>query len=333
MTVSWQLANQQKNLEQRRQAEGVVYHPPVPGAVQYKPPRQPKAWTPLPATVRHYPSLGIAFIKNELSAAGRVYLLCQALDQAGRGCLDMRQVRELLSAKSSPWRIVGRRRLRQILIQGEGLLWSRSNDRLWLQSPARVCNALQCGKLQGSPVALPLADLLGGIQQTRAAFLAAWHTGRKNDKPISQATVQELTGIPSATQRRYMIAAGVKAERQIAVSGANCDQANIQELTYRHGQTFEFRDYKGQQGKRGAVTVAWNLPNIYKPSYQRASSGRLKKLNRVIDLVLIGARGNGQKVEQIFHSKASQAAKAFNRDPQNDAYFPAAGLWGVALAQ
>lgn len=212
-------------------------------------------------------------------------------------------------------------------------MWSRAADRLWLKLPAKGCNLLQCGRLKGAPVALPLADLLAGILQTRAAFLAAWNTGRANDKPISQSTIQELTGVSPATQRRHMAAAGVKAERQIAVSGANCDQASIQELAYRHGQSFEFCDYKGKQGKPGAVTVAWHLPNIYRPSYQRAARGRLEKLNRQIDLVNIGAQGNGQKVERSFHPKASQAGKAYNRDPKRDAYYQRAGVWGVILAQ
>ncbi len=340
---SYELLKQQKVLLQRRQAEGVTYRPPAPKVGQFKPPQKAKAWPELPEAVRHYPSLGIGFIKNEVAAAGRVWLLLRAYDQAGRGCLYIRQIRELLTSKSSPWRTVGRRRLRQILKDGEGIFWHRyTADRIWLRSPARIALALNSGRLTGSPIELPIVELLGGLSHTRAAFLAAWHAGRGSDKPISQATIRELTGIPESTQRRYNRTAGVRAERQIAVSAVKCDiddghqvikgehndQAAIEHLAYGHGRkTFAFYDHEGKRGKRGLVYVAWPLPNIYQSSYQRAAKGRLKKHNRQIDLVIKGAQGNGRKVAQIFYPKASQAAKAYNRDPQNDAYFPAAGLW------
>lgn len=284
-------------------------------------------------TTKHYPSLGIAFIKHELSAAGRVWLLLKAHDQPGRGWLDIGDVRELLTACDSPWKLFSRRRLRQIWTTGDGLLWDRADGKIWLYSPARVAIALNSGRLRGSPVELPIAALLGGISQARASFFGAWHTGQGNDQPIGQARIRELTGIPEATQRRYNQVAGIKAERQIAVSGAEFTQANIQDLAYQHGRVFAFRDYKGMRGKRGALTVAWHLPNIYKPSYSRASKGRLKKHNRRIDLVNKGVQGNGPKFERIYHLEGAAAAKAFNRDSKRDAYFPKSRLWGVIAVQ
>jgi len=338
-------------LQQYRRRDGVTYRPSAPTVGQFKPPQKAKAkaWPELPEAVRHYPTLGIAFIKNDLSAAGRVWLLLRAYDQAGQGCLYIRQIRELLTVKGSPWRTVGRRRLRQILKEGESIFWDRyTADQIWLRSPAKVAVALNSGCLTGSPVELPILGLLGGISHAKAAFLAAWHAGRGSDKPISQAKIRELTGIPEATQRRYYRATGVKAERQIAVSAVKCalgdghqvikgehnDQAAIEHLAYRHGRKmFAFYDHQGKRGKRRQTYLAWHLPNIYRPSYKQAAKGRQKKHNRQIDLVSKGVQGNGLKVARIFHPKASQAAKAYNRDPQNDAYFPAAGLWGVALAQ
>ena len=60
------------------------------------------------------PSLLVGMLKQEVAAIGRIYLLCRHLDADGRGWLSIAALREQLTAKESPLRVCGWRRLRQI---------------------------------------------------------------------------------------------------------------------------------------------------------------------------------------------------------------------------
>jgi hypothetical protein len=131
------------------------------------------------ATVKGYPPLLAAAIKAGKAPAARVNVLLKARDRDGRGMVDVAEVRELLTAKDSDWRICGRRRLRGILAEGAGTFWhrevdkKRGIDRLWLFRPARIAEALGCGRLRGMPAAMPVEALLDGLTATKAAFLAS----------------------------------------------------------------------------------------------------------------------------------------------------------------
>jgi hypothetical protein len=79
--------------------------------------------------------------------------------------------------------------------------------------------------------------------------------------------------------------------------------------------------YTGKLGSVGGVYLAHNLPNSYEANLERASYGRQRKINKQLnqprDLV---ARGNG--AVRVFHSDGAAAVKAYNRQPDNDAYWP-----------
>ena len=94
----------------------------------------PKAKT----TVKAYPSILNALLKQEQAAAGRVWLLCRHLDSDGRGWIDVTDLRQALTKRKaeggrrkaeissfilhpSSFPIFGWRRLRQILGQGKGV--------------------------------------------------------------------------------------------------------------------------------------------------------------------------------------------------------------------
>jgi hypothetical protein len=59
--------------------------------------------------------------------------------------------------------------------------------------------------------------------------------------------------------------------------------------------------------------------------------GRKKKINRQIDLVNIGAQGNGlsERNSKIFLTNGLDAGKAYNRDVSADIYWPANRCGGV----
>ena len=189
--------------------------------------------------------------------------------------------------------MLGWRRLRQILHEGEGIFWHRDDQkRLWLSGLHRIAHTLDLTRLQGFPIELPVEALLGGIQATRAAFYAAFHSGRES-KPISRETLESVSGIAQRTQRTYDHIAGVGRQRNVAI-GERYTPENAQERAWQHGRAvFHFVDAHGRQGRRNGTYVAWHLPNSYEATYHRRSRGSRKRLNRRLkDLLKKGITGN-----------------------------------------
>lgn len=284
----------------------------------------------------------MAMLRAEREAAGRLWLLLRAIDRDGRGWLDIDDIRAQLATKGAPWRICGWRRLRQLLAEGEGIYWQRhERERLWLRGAHRVAYALDCERLQGYPVELPVAALLGGIQGVRAAFYGAFHSGR-DAKPISRETLRELSGIAERTQRAYDRLARVERRANMAVGGRYTQEC-MEERAWQQGRAvFRFVDVLGKQGRKDAAYVAWHLPNSYRGAYERRARGSRKRLNRQLaGLLPKGITGNdgraaGPACDKVFWADGAAAARQFNRDPARDAYWSQRqstragdGLWHV----
>jgi len=276
-----------------------------------------------PATVTIHPSIALAILRQHVEAPARVYFLLRVIDKGGRGWLSVENIRQELTRNDSPLRICGWRRLRQLLREGEGVFWQRDdNDRLWLKGAHKIAYKLDSGRLQGFPVELPVSALLGGIQPVRAAFYATFHGGR-DSKPISRETLESLSGIPGRTQLEYDRVARVERTRNIAI-GERHTAENAQERAWHHGRAaFHFIDTAGRQGRAGREYVAWHLPNSYRADYQRRSRGSRKRLNRELaDLVKKGIPGNDDRaIEKLFFPNGALAAKQYNRNPEQDAYW------------
>ena len=274
-------------------------------------------------------------LKKGLAAPGRIWLLARHLDQEGRGWLTPAQVQQELCHKESALRVCGRRQLRNLLRQGQGIFWRRDKSRIWLRSTARVALALEVDRLRGRPVKLPLSALLGGIGQLRAHFYATFYSGRASDrragpsKPINRATLRKITHVPARTQQIYDRQAGVERQSNMAV-GERLTDKNLQERAWRHGRaTFSFIDHEGRQGPAGGRYVAWRLPNSYQGPHALCPKGRTKKINRQIDLVYSRVQGNDldrasapNSVDRLFHASGQEAGRAYNRDQSQDIYWP-----------
>jgi hypothetical protein len=307
-----------------------------------------------PKTVRHYPTLGLAAMQAYLTAAFRLWLILQALDDAGRGCHDISDIYRLLTGKRSRWRIYkSKRAIRHIMAQGEGIFWDRHTDgRLWTRSPDRVADALGCGRLAGMPVLLPVYPMLGKIGKVRAHLFAAYESGRRSDAPISRAALAETTGIPERTQRDYSQRLKLKATPNIVITGLEYNQANKQEMAgHLMRPVFSFCDWVGKRGPAGALYVAYRIADTRQRCHKQAAKGRIRKINRNIDIDLVDklARGKyGNLVNREYHANAEKAGKAVNRNPDIDHYYLEAGglqpnakrkskregvkTWGVVLS-
>lgn len=309
------------------------------------PPPRPQSSISIPIA----PDLAAAFLRHDLAGPGRIWLLLRHIDADGRGWLGVDHVRARLTATDSPLRICSWRQLRNLLREGQGILWQQdgpagNGGRLWLRKPAKVALALGLNRVGGRAVALPLPPLLAGIGEVRAQLYAAFHSGRAaphgNARPIARETIARLTGVPRRTQIAYEARAGIDVRPNYAV-GERATPAASQERAWKQGGTFHFVDGKGEQGKENATYVAWQMPNTYVGPHKQHSKQRTRRINAdLADLRTQGGAGNGREpVEKLYFADGAAAARAFNRDHSHDAYWPAchcrngSRLWFVVAAQ
>ncbi|MBK9054651.1 MAG: hypothetical protein IPL78_28210 [Chloroflexi bacterium] len=280
---------------------------------------------PTAETVKHYPSLGAAALHAQDAPCFRTWLISRHLDKTGRGWLNLATLTSALTDPNSATCLLSRKRLRQILLKGEGRYWTHDvQGRLWLHGAARVAAALGVSRLTGQPVQLPLAALTQTLKACKAHLYAAWHSGRKNHQPISRQVQRTLTGIPERTQRAYGRLTPLQVHTNIAI-GAEATPTAIEECAWRQGQaTFVLHDRQGQQGRPGQHYLAWQLPNSYIGPHPLTPKGRQKKINRQLaDLVNKRAQGNcEQKVEQLFCTNGKDASLLYRQRPDHDVYWP-----------
>ena len=312
---------------------------------------QPSGW------VKLYPDIGLGMLRQELAAPGRLWLMLRYLDREGRGSFRIDILAQQLTKKSSApsttpractelievtgWCLCGKRQLRNLLRDGEGVYWTRDKEHIWLRSAAKVAYTLGVERLTGRPVALPVAALLDSVGTFRAHLYAAFHSGRTKDTPygeqampIARETMARLSGVGRSSQRAYEERVGVEVQANFAVGDLSTKE-NQENRAWVQGQAlFELKDYRGQQGKMGKTYLAWQLPNTYIGQHRHRPRGRQKRINRKLkDLVMKGMPGNvagsgetclpdgRQKPEKTYFPDGKLAAKAYGRDPERELYW------------
>ena len=291
--------------------------------------------------VKVHPSLARAMLASKRSAVGRLWLLLRAWDTAGRGCYTLDQVHGAFSIEGSAWHMADRRRVQQLIKQGAGLFWTLRDYRggrahgLQMIGADGVAAALGLDRLAGAPVEVPVTDLLGGIHKANAALFAAvatlQRTRRGGPRPVTRRTLADMTGAAASTQRTYSKTARIEARpNYVILPSGDVDAPG----------TFVLLDHLGQQGRAGRSHLARQMPNTYVVPLAAASRGRLRKINRRLNLVLSEARGYWPEVDyrRIYHDTATGAARAYGRNYHDDHYWPAgrtargAGLWHMVEA-
>ena len=306
-----------------------VSSPPAPHPPQpiFQPASQPVRITD---TLRVYPDVALGMLRAEQEAAGRIWLLLRHLDEQGSGWISPQMARKRLTERPSPLRVCGKRQLRNLLAQGEGVFWRMGNGRIWLRSVAKVAAALGVWRLTGRPVALPVTVLTQGMGNVRAHLYASFHSGRQKGvpAPIARSTLQQLTCVHPRTQRRYERQAHVHARSNYAI-GQHADTSTAEDAAWQHGRAaFHLTDVEGLQGQRGVTYLAWQLPNQYAGPHQPQPKGRQKRINRELaDLFRKGMTGNSAKTVAPFRAKrffgnGKAAAQAYSRNAGREVYWP-----------
>ncbi len=283
-------------------------------------------------TLKLYPDVAVAMLRQEVATSGRVWLLLRHLDAQGCGWLTEEAARQQLTEKRSPLRICGVRQWRNLLAEGDGLFWRRENGRIWLRSVTKVALTLGVARLRGRPVALPLAALTQRIGQVRAHLYASFHSGRQNEQgsapPIARATLQRLTHVQPRTQRRYERQARVQRQPNFAI-GPRANAETMAETAWQHGTAvFPLTDHLGRQGKPGITYVAWQLPNQYTGPHLPQPKGCQKRINRKLaDLFMKGMTGNdAPPVDSLlarrYFGNGKTAVRAAERQPNQIVYWP-----------
>lgn len=275
--------------------------------------------------LRLYPSLALGMLREKKTTIGRIWLLARHLDQQGRGWLAVDDLRETLTGKTSEFRVCGQRRLRTLLKAGEEIFWTRdAKGRIWLFSAEKAAHNLHVTRLEGKPIALPITCLLGSIGHLRAAFLNSFHSGRRNNNPISRATIQTISRIPERTQRAYDKQSCVKRTACYALS-LNASAEDQKATAWQLGNTFTLVDHQGQHGAQGQRYVTWQLPNQYSRQFKQLALGRQRKINRALrhnkmPLVKLRAQGTHtvvkkSEVERRYVANGYAASKTNTNHP------------------
>jgi hypothetical protein len=285
--------------------------------------------------VKLYPDIGLGMLREEMTAPGRLWLMLRYLDREGRGLLRIDIITNQLTKKSSTLHFCGKRQLRNLLRDGEGVYWTRDKERVWLRSAGKVAYALGVARLTGRPVSLPVEALLDGIGTFRAHLYAAFHSGRTKETPhgeqampIARETMEQLSGVGRSSQRAYEAQIGIDVQANFAV-GEKSTREDLEKRAWAKGQAlFELKDYRGQQGKKGKTYLAWQLPNTYHGQHRHRPRGRQKRINRKLkDLVMkgmpgnVGRTGETRQPEKIYFPNGKLAAKAYGRDPERELYW------------
>ncbi len=326
-------SNSQKDRETAVDADISWLTPPERASGPQNAPQTPE--TDANGAVKLYPDIALGMLRQEMAAPGRVWLLAHHLDREGRGWLRIDIITQHLTSKTSSLRVCGKRQLRNLLRQGDGVFWTRDKTRLWLRSAAKVAFGLGVTRLTGRPVAVPVTALTGGIGAVRAHLYASFHSSRTKETPqgvqvmpIARDTLAGLSGVGRVSQRTYERSAGVKAQANFAV-GDVAQEENRENRAWAQGRAlFELKDYRGQQGKKGKTYLAWQLPNSYVGRLQKQPKGRQKRINRELnDLVMKGMPGNVAEAvdrrvpEKVYYPNGKLAAQKYGRNPQQELYW------------
>ncbi|MDZ4159476.1 MAG: hypothetical protein U1B80_06780 [Anaerolineaceae bacterium] len=249
----------------------------------------------LPTVIRVYSNLAAAALRTT-GAGGwlRSWLLVRALDTDGSGKVKRDDVMVALHELGVILK-TARRWVDAAIAQGVLIVryeWLR------YRNPAVVGRLLGVDRV-GDAVELPTVGLFGRgwrslMYQAALAGLAAVRKGT----PLSRRTLQSITGLSRATQRRHE-KRGVKSTRNLAETGLTADlMPGLREF----GMAATLFSYQGKVYKR--------LPDTRQPMQaQRVGRGRSRKYNAM----LVNKAGQAFNGVRVYHNRLTTALLAYRK--------------------
>ena len=192
---------------------------------------------------------------------------------------------------------------------------------LYIASQQRLARILLCNTIDLCKAVVPLKLLFKA--GWKDIVWAAYNKANHNKKIISENKLEEITGVPTRTQRR--LNTHVKRKRNIAITTKSADKLHIEREHGKHKGVFVFIDPK--QGN--ARVLAYSLParrTVNNKDAKTAAKGRRQIILAGIQNSVFGLLDNGNysnyserpqkaingKTEftRLFHETPKQVKKA-----------------------
>ncbi len=242
----------------------------------------------IPATVRVYGALSEAALRQGVTSELVVWLVASELKQSpSMNCVNRRSLaaalRECGISKSSGY-------TRQLLRQGNGVFWHLSKRSVFLIGADKVADALDVGPGGRWRQEIAIADLIGRANRRGVLFGAAV----RNDKPIAQATLQELTGVSARSQRRYRSKSNFDTIRQ------DGDLTAVTANLVSHKQRLAWAQEHRHEGVYLAAGghLRKRLPNLHQARGKRLTPG--SRTNQIFSGRLLKSGQGFQTVPRIW---------------------------------
>ena len=338
--LSWSLRNATVQLAALRATHGLqpptAVSQPAPSPAQQitspeetavsQPAQETAVSSALVTSVKVWPGLGAAMKQNQFGPHYRLHVACQVIDPTGSGRVAIEAIRAAFTKKQNGRFLFSWRRVRQILNDGDGRFWNwnRKTDIIYLRSVTVLGRRVSLSRVDRA-VMIPATAVFSGQGKFNAHLHAAWLTAHGGEnKPISQAAITAATAVPGRTQRRYNRAANVRRRVNLEI-GQRHTQETQQETAWQHGRaSFEFVDAQGRQGKPGGRYRARRLPDSHQPRHSLAPVGRRRKINQSLASLVNNEEpgSSGERLTKRYFANGREAARAFNRHPNQAVYFP-----------
>jgi hypothetical protein len=146
-----------------------------------------------------FPEIAQAALKAKEHGKVANWGLLRAHDTQGSGRLPLREAQRLISLG----RGVSGRQARRLLAGGDGQYWAQDpGGHVRYYRPARVAERLGVAHVT-RPRVLDTARLRSGQTSLKAALESTCYRNDGRGTPLTRRLVEELTGVPPSTQRRW----------------------------------------------------------------------------------------------------------------------------------
>jgi hypothetical protein len=246
----------------------------------------------VPLFVRILPQFAAAALKRGEGHRYSTWLMLRAADPAGSGFLTISDAVSLLVE----WRGVTARHAHRILQGGEGRYWHVAGGAVFYRRTVRIAEHLGVDRV--SRERLVEARSLGTTSRLRAALYTTCYATDAGGVPLTRRKVEELTGVPRSSQRRY---------------------ENVYGQAIKVGEAHVFQSHLPDRGRHGG-----DVPEELRAfGFYRTKSGDLVRRHGDIRRSLhgLGGRGTARRLNREFRALCGPTSKACGQRPVR-VYFP-----------